>query len=144
MNVVVAPVIDIKYVQIGPDELEAVRDTLVTADLSGNADVVGHYEQELASWFGARFAVACSSGTAAIHLALLALGVGPGAEVIVPATAPTMTALPVIAVGAVPVFADVAHPATLRSRSSRRGGQAHATHQSGDRGSDVGLPGRRA
>lgn len=113
MNVVVAPVIDIKYVQIGHDELEAVRDTLVTADLSGNADVVGHYEQELANWFGARFAVACSSGTAAVHLALLALGVGPGAEVIVPATAPTMTALPVLALGAVPVFADVAHPATF-------------------------------
>ncbi|MGH3697496.1 MAG: DegT/DnrJ/EryC1/StrS family aminotransferase [Pseudonocardiaceae bacterium] len=109
----VAPVIDIKYVQIGDEELEAVRDTLVAADLSGNAEVVGHYEQELAGWFAARFAVACSSGTAAIHLALLALGVGLGEEVIVAATAPAMTALPVLAVGAVPVFADVAHPATF-------------------------------
>ncbi|MDQ3760575.1 MAG: DegT/DnrJ/EryC1/StrS family aminotransferase [Actinomycetota bacterium] len=109
----VEPVIDIKYVQIGRDELQAVRDTLATADLSGNTEVVGLYEQELASWFDARFAVVCSSGTAAIHLALLALGVGPGAEVIVAATAPAMTALPVLAVGAVPVFADVAHPATF-------------------------------
>ncbi|MGH4019122.1 MAG: DegT/DnrJ/EryC1/StrS family aminotransferase [Pseudonocardiaceae bacterium] len=109
----VIPVIDIKYVQLSDDELHAVRDTLVAADLSGNAEVVGLYEQELASWFDARFSVACSSGTAAIHLSLLALGVGPGAEVIVPATAPAMTALPVLAVGAVPVFADVAHPATF-------------------------------
>lgn len=113
MNAVVKPVINIKYVQIGHDELHAVRDTLVTADLSGNTEVIGLYEQELANWFDVRFAVACSSGTAAIHLALLALGVGPSAEVIVPATAPVMTALPVLAVGAVPVFADVAHPATF-------------------------------
>jgi perosamine synthetase len=113
VNTVVEPVIDIKHVQIRHDELHAVRDTLVTADLSGNTEVVGRYEQELASWFDARFAVACSSSTAAIHLALLALGVGPGGEVIVPATAPVMTALPVLAVGAVPVFADVAHPATF-------------------------------
>ncbi|MGQ0777763.1 MAG: DegT/DnrJ/EryC1/StrS family aminotransferase [Pseudonocardiales bacterium] len=109
----VAPVIDIKHVQLGDDELHAVRNTLLTADLSGNAEVVGRYEQELTSWFDVQFAVACSSGTAAIHLALLALGIGPGAEVIVPATAPAMTALPVLAVGAVPVFADVAHPATF-------------------------------
>lgn len=113
MNAVVAPVIDIKHVQLGDDELHAVRNTLLTADLSGNAEVVGRYEQELADWFNAQFAVACSSGTAAIHLSLLALGVGRGAEVIVPATAPVMTALPVLAVGAVPVFADVTHPATF-------------------------------
>ena len=113
MNTVTIPVIGIKHVQLGDDELHAVRDTLVAADLSGNAEVVGLYEQELARWFDTRFAVACSSGTAAIHLSLLALGVGPGAEVIVPATAPAMTALPVLAVGAVPVFADVAHPATF-------------------------------
>lgn len=108
-----SPVIDIKHTQVGDDELQAVRSTLLTADLSGNAEVVGRYEQELADWFNAKFAVACSSGTAAIHLSLLALGVGPGAEVIVPATAPAMTALPVLAVGAVPVFADVAHPVTF-------------------------------
>lgn len=113
VNTMATPVIDIKYVQLGQDELDAVRDTLATSDLSGNAEVVGLYEQDLADWFGARFAVACSSGTGAIHLALLALEVGPGSEVIVAATAPAMTALPVLAVGAVPVFADVAHPATF-------------------------------
>ncbi len=98
---------------LGDDELYAVHNTLLTADLSGNAEVVSRYEQELAGWFDARFAVACSSGTAAIHLSLLALGIGTGTEVIVPATAPAMTALPVLAVGAVPVFADTAHPATF-------------------------------
>lgn len=106
-------VIDIKNVQLGHDELNAVRNTLVAADLSGNAAVVGRYEQELAAWFDTHSAVTCSSGTAAIHLSLLALEIGPGTEVIVPATAPVMTALPVLAVGAVPVFADIAHPTTF-------------------------------
>jgi len=49
VNTVVAPVIDIKHVQIGHDELAAVRDTLMAADLSGNAEVIDRYEHELAS-----------------------------------------------------------------------------------------------
>jgi dTDP-4-amino-4,6-dideoxygalactose transaminase len=106
-------ILDTKYVLVGEPEQEAVRRVLETADVSGNAAAVGAYETDLATWFATAHAVACSSGTAAIHLALLALGVGRGDEVIVAATAPVMTVLPVLAIGATPVFADVAHPATF-------------------------------
>lgn len=107
------PVLDIKHTIVGPDELDTVSAVLASADLSGNAAAVTAYEEALTEWFTVPHALSCSSGTAALHLALLALGVGPGDEVIVSAAAPAMTALPVLAVGAVPVFADLAHPATF-------------------------------
>ncbi|MBN1174915.1 MAG: DegT/DnrJ/EryC1/StrS family aminotransferase, partial [Micromonosporaceae bacterium] len=107
------PILDTKHVLVGEPEHAAVRRVLDSADVSGNAAAVDAYEADLAAWFENPFAVACSSGTAAIHLALLALGVRRGDEVIVAATAPVMTVLPVLALGAIPVFADVAHPATF-------------------------------
>jgi len=65
------------------------------------------FEEEFAAWCGARFCVGCGSGTEAIHLALVAVGVQPGDEVItVPNTAvPTCSAIS--AAGATPVFVDV-------------------------------------
>jgi dTDP-4-amino-4,6-dideoxygalactose transaminase len=64
-------------------------------------------EAELASWAGARHAVAVSSGAAAIQLGLSAIGVGPGDEVIVPAFTAVPTASAVCALGAIPVPVDV-------------------------------------
>ncbi len=69
---------------------------------------VGALETELASWFGTRHAVAVSSGTAALHTALAALGIGAGGEVVVPAVSVVMSAAPVTYTGARPVFADCA------------------------------------
>lgn len=100
--------LDVKHLVIEAVDAAAVTAAVCGGDLSGNAAVVGVYEQALAGYFGCRCAIACSSGTAAIHLALLALGVSADEEVIVPAAAPVMTALPVLAVGARPVFVDVA------------------------------------
>lgn len=108
-----APVLDIKHTLLGDAEQTAVAQVLVSADLSGNAAAVTTYEDALAEWFATAHAVACSSGTSAVHLALLALGIGAADEVMVAATAPVMTALPVLAVGATPVFVDVAHPRTF-------------------------------
>lgn len=65
------------------------------------------FEQAFASFLGVRFAVALPSCTAGIHLALLALGVGPGDQVIVPEITWIATAAPVTYVGATPVFADI-------------------------------------
>lgn len=64
-------------------------------------------EQEYAEFDGSKYAVSCSSGTAALHLALLALGIGEGDEVVVPDF--TMAAVPfsVSYTRATPVFADV-------------------------------------
>lgn len=68
---------------------------------------VRRFEQAFADWIGAPHAVATSSGTTALHLALLGLGVQPGNEVIVPATTFIATANAVRYCGAVPVFVDV-------------------------------------
>jgi dTDP-4-amino-4,6-dideoxygalactose transaminase len=65
------------------------------------------FEQEFAAWLGADHAVSVASGAAALQLALRALGLGPGDEVIVPALTAVPTAAAVCATGATPVFADV-------------------------------------
>jgi dTDP-4-amino-4,6-dideoxygalactose transaminase len=69
-------------------------------------------EREIAAFTGARHAVGCNSGTDALFFPLLAAGIGPGDEVIVPANTFVATATAVVAVGATPVFIDV-EPATL-------------------------------
>ena len=73
-------------------------------------------EGRWASWAGAPAAVACSSGTAALHMALLALGVRPGDEVLVPSHTFISTSLAVLHAGAVPVFCDVTEDQTLDAR----------------------------
>jgi dTDP-4-amino-4,6-dideoxygalactose transaminase len=65
------------------------------------------FEEELAAATGHRYAVAVSSGAAALQLALQAMGVQPGQEVLVPALTAVPTASAVCAVGAVPVLVDV-------------------------------------
>ncbi len=78
------------------------------------------FESELARATGRRHAIGVSSGTDALRLALVALGVGPGDEVIVPALTAVPTAAAVCATGAVPVFADVeADTATLDEAAAR-------------------------
>lgn len=108
-----AEVLDTEHVIVDRTDRAAIQAVLDSRDLSGTAPVVAEYETALAAWFGTNHAVACSSGTAAVHLALLALDVGAGDEVIVAATAPAMTAMPILAVAATPVFADVAAPTTF-------------------------------
>lgn len=68
---------------------------------------VGEFERGFAEAIGAPTAVSTSSGTAALHVALLAMGIGPGDEVIVPALTFVATANPVRVAGATPVLADV-------------------------------------
>lgn len=68
---------------------------------------VEEFEEKFANLVGSTEAVAVSSGTAALFLSLHALGIGPGAEVIVPSLSFIATANPIVHAGAVPVFADV-------------------------------------
>lgn len=65
------------------------------------------FEEAFARYLGVRHAVALPSCTSALHLALLALGVGPGDEVVVPEITWIATAAPISYVGATPVFADI-------------------------------------
>ena len=68
---------------------------------------VSQFEQAVADYLGIKHGVAVSSGTAAIHLALVVLGIGPGDEVVVPACTFPATANVVEIVGAKPIFVDV-------------------------------------
>jgi dTDP-4-amino-4,6-dideoxygalactose transaminase len=91
---------------IGEEEIEAVAETLRSGWLT-TGPRSATLEERFAAYADARHALAVSSGTAALHLALLALGVGPGDEVITsPITWPA-TANVVVHAGATPVFADV-------------------------------------
>ncbi|GAA0480104.1 hypothetical protein Aca07nite_87960 [Actinoplanes capillaceus] len=87
-------------------ELDAMADALSDGMLSGGASIVTEYEQALADWLGVRRVIAVSSGTAALHATLVTAGVRPGDEVLLPATAPLPTAMPVLTCGAVPVIVD--------------------------------------
>ena len=73
---------------------------------------VAEFEKALADFVGAKHAVAVSSGTAALHAAMYALGIGPGDEVILPPMTFVATANAVVFQGGTPVFADV-EPDTL-------------------------------
>jgi dTDP-4-amino-4,6-dideoxygalactose transaminase len=65
------------------------------------------FEKRFAAWQGSRFAISASSGTAALHTALSALGVGPGDEVIVPSYTFIASSFSIVQAGAIPRFADV-------------------------------------
>jgi perosamine synthetase len=70
------------------------------------ASQVSQYEKGLAHHFGVAHAVAVASGTAGLHCALAACGIGPGDEVLVPAMSVVMSVAPVLYAGARPVFTD--------------------------------------
>lgn len=78
------------------------------------------FENRWAAWLGVPHAVACSSGTAALHLALLALGISAGDEVILPSHTFVSTALAPLHVGATPVFCDVTDDQTIDPRALER------------------------
>lgn len=91
---------------IGQDEVAAVSEVLLSGMLA-QGDKVAEFEQKFAGYCGTAQAVAVSNGTTALHAALLAAGIGPGDEVIVPAFSFIATATAVSMCGAKPVFADV-------------------------------------
>lgn len=84
---------------------EAIEKVCMETAFSGGkyADI---FDKEFAAYVGSRFANGVNNGTSALHLAMLALGVGPGDEVIVPANTYIATAWGVSYTGATPVFAD--------------------------------------
>ena len=89
------------------DEIGAAITGLLDDGRLVHGPQVALLEQRFAKWCGTERAIGCGSGTAAIHLALCALGVGHGDEVIVPAYAPIATVSPIAQTGACIVLADV-------------------------------------
>jgi dTDP-4-amino-4,6-dideoxygalactose transaminase len=105
------------YPVIGEAERRAVIEVLDEGRLStfiaspgehfGGGRRIRRFEQEFAEFHGVRFAIAFNSATAALHAAVVACGVEPGQEVIVPPYTFTSTATCALMQGAIPVFADV-------------------------------------
>ena len=71
------------------------------------------FEKKFAEWEGSAYAISCTNGTAALHIALASLGVGPGDEVIVPSYSFIASSFCAVQAGAIPVFADVTEEHTL-------------------------------
>ncbi|MXY67079.1 MAG: DegT/DnrJ/EryC1/StrS family aminotransferase [Acidobacteriia bacterium] len=88
-------------------DLERVRKVLETSGWGGSSPPVASFESLFAQYHDAAFGVAVSSGTMALELAMHALGIGQGDEVIVPAHSFVATATAVCRVGGVPVFVDI-------------------------------------
>ncbi len=97
--------------KVGDGEHALVRDVLAS-DYLNEGEVTARFEREIAALAGARHAVATTSGTSALFLALAALGIGHGDEVIVPDLTFIASANAVTLTGATPVLADV-YRATL-------------------------------
>jgi dTDP-4-amino-4,6-dideoxygalactose transaminase len=98
--------IPIAYPLLGTEEQEAVLDVLSSGQLA-QGEHVAAFEKRFAELCQVREAVAVSSGTAALHLALLAHGIGPGDEVITTPFSFAATANVILLVGATPVFVDI-------------------------------------
>lgn len=92
---------------LGGSEEQYVLDCLRTNWISSLGDYITRFEEAFSRFCEAEHGVACSSGTAALHLALEALEMGPGDEVIVPAFTLIVSANTVCLTGATPVLADV-------------------------------------
>jgi perosamine synthetase len=110
---------------IGADDIQAVVEVLQSHWLTTGPQI-GEFEASLAKTVGAPEAVAVSNGTAALHAAMHAIGVGPGDEVIVPTMTFAASANAVLYQGGVPVFADVnsdtllVDPASVEARLTPR------------------------
>jgi perosamine synthetase len=89
------------------NELAYLSECVRSGWVSSSGPFVDRFEEAFASAVGCRHAVSCSSGTAALHLSLAALGIGTGDEVIVPAFTMIAVANAVSYTGARPVLADV-------------------------------------
>lgn len=116
------------------NERKYVNDCLDTLWVSSVGKYIGAFEEAFSSFCGVSHAVSCNNGTAALHLALLALGIGPGDEVIVPTLTYVAAANAVAYCGATPVFVDCEprtmniDPALIEARLTSRTRAIIAVH----------------
>ena len=88
------------------NEKKYINECVDTGWISANGRFVREFEEKFAAFCGTKYAIACSNGTVTLHLALKALGIGPGDEVIMPTLTYIATANAVTYCGATPVFVD--------------------------------------
>lgn len=108
------------------NEKAYVMDCLESTWISSTGTYVDRFEQAFAEFCGVKHALSCSNGTTALHLALMALGIGPGDEVLVPTLTFVATANAVTYCGGHPVFVDAEpdtwnmNPASLEAKITER------------------------
>jgi perosamine synthetase len=140
----IEPRIRLAKPDIGEEEMEAVRAVLSSGTLTGGTQNAA-FEREFADRHHAAHAVTFASGTAALAAMLLAEGIGPGDEVIVPSMTFVSTATAVCHVGATPVFADIdsrsfnLDPAQIPALVTSRTRAVLAVHYGGQPGNLDGL-----
>jgi perosamine synthetase len=88
------------------DDVAAVSEVLSSGEIA-QGEKVREFEDGIARFVGAKYGVACSSGTAALHLALLGLGVGAGDEVVMPSYVCSSPYFATVQAGALPKIADI-------------------------------------
>ena len=97
-----------KQPRYGDEELKELKEALAQGTLFyAHGKKVAQLEKDFAAKLGAKHAVACSSGTASIHAAMMTAGISPGDEVIVPPITDMGSILPILWQGAIPVFVDL-------------------------------------
>ena len=94
--------------QFDENAIKAVEKVLRSGKVNYWTGPLGmEFEKKFAAWQGSKYAISVNSGTSALHVALTALGIGPGDEVIVPSYTFIATSFSVLQAGAIPRFADV-------------------------------------
>lgn len=87
-------------------ELEYVTEAIKTGWISSSGKYLQQFEEGFSTYCNAKYGVACSNGTKAIHLALAAMGIGKGDEVILPSFTMIGSCNPIVQTGAIPVLVD--------------------------------------
>lgn len=122
---------------LGEEEIEALRPVFASGWI-GLGPKTQEFEEEIARYVGVRYAVGLNSATAALHLAVAALGIGAGDEVLLPPLTFVSTAHAVSYTGATPVFVDIEEgsltldPADLERKITPRSRAVIAVHYGGD------------
>lgn len=121
----------------GQEELALLQEVIASGQLMGPGGKITQFEQALKDYFGIRYATMVTSGTAALHTALTALGVSEGDEVITTPMTDIGTVAAILALHAVPVFADIdletrlISPDSVRARITSRTRVVITVHMSG-------------
>jgi perosamine synthetase len=120
---------------LGEEEMSYVREVVASGNLSYiYGEMVGRFERRFGELFGAEHAVACSSGTAALHTAMIYMDPDPGDEILVSPITDMGSVIPILYQQAIPVFVDIdpldqnMDPAALEPHLSDRTRGIMVTH----------------
>lgn len=100
--------------QFAPETLNDIQEPIRNGKVNYWTGPRGmEFEAKWNEWIGAAMSISCTSGTAALHIAISSLGIGPGDEVIVPSYSFIASSFAAVQAGAIPVFADVTEDHTI-------------------------------